>query len=210
MKKDSREAIMHAAILLFNSKGYSGTSIRDIASAAKVNTASIAYYFENKAGLLEYCFTYFFEQYITIIEEAYSSIDQGASACIKRIVSELLHFQCKNHLLASFVYRELSMDSQISREIMSTYSIKEKYYLQQIFERGFEWKEFRPHSIPYLIVQLKGFLMMPFVNTNYMREVLYVFPSERFFEQKYLKDIQLWIDSVLCLPMEAKKEAVSK
>ncbi|WP_042459731.1 forespore capture DNA-binding protein RefZ [Neobacillus dielmonensis] len=210
MKKDSKEAIMQAAILLFNSKGYSGTSIRDIANAAKVNTASIAYYFENKAGLLEYCFTYFFEQYVRIIEDAYSSIDKGATVCLKRIAADLLHFQCKNNQLATFVYREMSMDSQISREIMSTYSIKEKYYLQQIFERGFEWKEFRPHSIPYLIVQIKGLLMMPFMNTNYMREVLYVFPSERFFEQKYLKDILLWIDSVLCMPIEIKKEAISK
>jgi AcrR family transcriptional regulator len=210
MKKNSKEAILKAAILLFNSKGYTGTSIRDIASAAKVNSATIAYHFENKAGLLEYCFTYFFEQYIKKMEEAYSSIEKGAMVCLKRMTADLLHFHCENCQLASFIYREMSLDSQMVREIMSTYLLKEKYYLQKVFERGFEWNEFRPHSIPYLITQLKGLLMMPFMNTHYMREVLYVFPNEQFFEQKYIKDLHMWIDKMLCTDITRKREAVLK
>jgi len=198
MKKNAREAIMRAAIELFNAKGYSGTSIRDIAKLAKVNTAAIAYHFENKAGLLENCFIHFFEEYISRMEEAYVTIENGAKVCLKRIASELLQFQCENIQLTSFVYREISVDSQVVREIMSTYSLKEKYYFQKIFERGFEWHEFKPHSIPYLIIQLKGLLMMPFINTHYMREVLYVFPNEKFFVQKYLKDIYQWIDQIVC------------
>ncbi|WP_066063463.1 forespore capture DNA-binding protein RefZ [Neobacillus soli] len=210
MKINAKEAIVKAAIVLFNSNGYSGTSIRDIASLAKVNTATIAYHFGNKPGLLEYCFTYFFEQYMSKVEEAYALIDKGAKDCLKRVVADLLHFQSENDQLASFVYREMSMDSQVVREIMSTYSLKEKYYFQKIFERGFEWNEFRPHSIPYLIIQLKGLLMMPFMNTHYMREVLYIFPSEPFFEQKYLKDIYLWIEKTLCTDVPSKKEAALK
>lgn len=210
MKKNAKEAIVKAAISLFNSKGYSGTSIRDIAHLANVNTATIAYHFNNKTGLLEYCFMHFFEQYIGKMESSYASIERGAKECLKRMVTDLLHYQCENYQLASFVYREMSMDSQVVREIMSTYSLKEKYYFQKIFERGFEWHEFRPHSIPYLIIQLKGLLMMPFMNNNYMREVLYVFPNEPFFEQKYLKDLHLWIDKTLCTDIPIKKEAALK
>jgi hypothetical protein len=44
---------------------------------------------------------------------------------------------------------------------------------------------------------------MPFLNTNYLREVLYVFPNERFFAEKYTHDIYKWIDEVLC-----RKEAL--
>jgi len=210
MKKDSKEAIVKAAISLFNSNGYSGTSVRDIANLAKVNTATIAYYFNNKPGLLEYCFMHFFEQYISKIEEAYLAIDRGAKECLKRIVSDLLHYQCENSQLASFVYREMSMDSQVVREIMSTYSLKEKYYLQKIIERGFEWQEFRPHSIPYLIIQLKSLLMMPFMNSQYMREVLYIFPNEPFFEQKYTKELYVWIDKTLSFEGPVLKGAVMK
>jgi AcrR family transcriptional regulator len=210
VKKNSKEAIVNAAISLFNSNGFSGTSIRDIAELANVNIATIAYYFDNKLGLLEYCFTCFFEQYLNKIEEAYALIDQGAKGCLKRMVANLLHYQCENNHLASVVYREMSLDSQVVREIMSTYSLKEKYYFQKIFEKGFEWNEFRPVSIPYLIIQLKGLLMMPFMNTHYLREVLYIFPNEPFFEQKYLKEINIWIDKTLSFEIREKKEAFIK
>lgn len=208
VKKDSKEEIVKAAVSLFNSNGYSGTSIRDIASLAKVNSATIAYHFENKLGLLEFCFMYFFEKYIHIIEEHFSKNDQGSKECLKKMTADLLHYQCENIELTRFVHREMSMDSQIVREIMSTYSLKEKYYLQKIFEKGFERKEFRPHSIPYLIIQYKSLLMMPFINANYLREVLYTFPNERFFEQKYLKDINNWIDTMLTAQTVEKKEAI--
>lgn len=210
MKKNAKDEIIRAAIILFNSKGYSGTSIRDIAKLAKVNTATIAYYFDNKAGLLEYCITHFFEQYIRIMDEVFHSIDKGARTCLKQMVTELLQFQFDNIQLASFVYREMSVNTQVSREVMATYSLKEKYYFQQIFERGFEWNEFRPHSIPYLIIQLKALLMMPFTNAIYLREVLYIFPNENFFVQKYLKDIHLWIDRTLCTDLPLKKGAIVK
>jgi len=198
MRKNSKEAIVEAAISLFNTKGYSGTSIRDIAGKAKVNTANIAYYFQNKHGLLEYCFTSFFEQYIAKIEEGYASIDHGAADCLKKISATLLDFLCENIHLTSFIFREMSIDSQIAREIMATYYTKEKYYLQMVLEKGMEWREFHHLSTAFMIVQLKGLWIMPFLNTNYLREVLYVFPNERYFAKKYSQEICKWIDEVLC------------
>jgi AcrR family transcriptional regulator len=198
MKKNSKEAIVQAAVSLFNTKGYSGTSIRDIAGKAKINPANIAYYFQNKHGLLEYCFTSFFERYISTIEEGYSFIDQGAAFCLKKISSLLLNFLCDNLHLTGFILREMSIDSQLVREIMATYYTKEKYYLQKLFEIGIERGEFERHSIPYMIVQLKGLWNMPFLNTAYLREVLYIFPNERYFLEKYTRDVHKWIDDVLC------------
>ena len=64
MKKNAKEDIVKAAITLFKSNGYSGHQL-GILPMANVNTATIAYHFENKPGLLEYCFTHFFEQYIS-------------------------------------------------------------------------------------------------------------------------------------------------
>jgi AcrR family transcriptional regulator len=203
MRKNSKAAIVEAAVSLFNTKGYSGTSIRDIAGKAKVNTANIAYYFQNKHGLLEYCFTSFFEQYIAKIEEGYAFMDLGAAFCLKKISVILLNFLCENIHLTSFIFREMSIDSQTVREIMATYYTKEKYYLQLVLEKGMEWREFHHLSTAYMIVQLKGLWIMPFLNTNYLREVLYVFPNEQYFAQKYSQEICTWIDEVLC-----KKESL--
>ena len=47
-----RQKILSAAARLFCRNGYLGTSIDDIAKSAKVNKASIYYYYKNKASLL--------------------------------------------------------------------------------------------------------------------------------------------------------------
>jgi len=49
--EQKREEIISAAQALFARKTFSGTSIRDIARAARVNVASIYYYFGDKHGL---------------------------------------------------------------------------------------------------------------------------------------------------------------
>lgn len=199
MKRNSKEAIAEAAITLFTTSGYAGTSLRDIAKKANMNIANISYYFQNKHGLLEYCFTTFFEQYLKKIEEGFELIDHGASFCLKEISKKVMTFLCDNILLSGFVFREMSIDSQIVREVMSTYCRKEKYYLQKVLEKGFESKEFKVQSISYIMVQLKGLWMMPFLNAPYLREVLNLFPHERFFVRKYTQEISNWIDEVLCV-----------
>jgi AcrR family transcriptional regulator len=211
MRKNSKDAIVNAAIELFNTKGYNGTSVRDIAGKANVNPANIAYYFQNKEGLLEYCFTAFFENYLAEIERGFAFLNAGAAFCLKQIAANVINFQCKNIQLTRFILREMSIDSQIVREIMSTYYVKERYFFQKIIEKGMEQKEFRSHSVSYLILQFKSLLAMPFLNTHYVTEVLHVFPHEKYFAKKYLQEIFMWIDGVLCThPSKGKEVAVIK
>lgn len=66
---DTKERILIAATSLFASKGFEGTSVRDIASAAQVNLASINYHFENKTGL-----------YLSVFERNYHWLDSGIAA----------------------------------------------------------------------------------------------------------------------------------
>ena len=47
----AREAILAAAAELFSAQGYAGTTIKEIAGKAKVNSALLYYYFEDKEGL---------------------------------------------------------------------------------------------------------------------------------------------------------------
>jgi AcrR family transcriptional regulator len=50
---DKKQHILNQSIGLFAKKGFEGTSIRDIASAAEVNVAMIHYYFGNKEMLFK-------------------------------------------------------------------------------------------------------------------------------------------------------------
>jgi AcrR family transcriptional regulator len=200
MKKNSKEAIITAAVSLFNANGYDGTSIRDIAKEAKINAANISYYFRNKQGLLEYCLTAFFEGYMVELEAGYKSFEAGTGAvgCLRDIAKKVWFYQCNHIQLTRFVLREMSIDSQIVREILTTYYTKERYIFHSVIEKGIETKEFNPHSIQYLLIQFKGLLSVPFLNTQYLTEVLHVFPHERYFADKYLQEIYRWIDGIVC------------
>lgn len=55
VKQDARAQLLRAAKHLFARKGLSGTTIRDIAYEAAMNSAQISYYFENKLGLYRAC-----------------------------------------------------------------------------------------------------------------------------------------------------------
>lgn len=210
MKKNSKDAIVSAAISLFNTRGYNGTSIRDIAQEAKVNPANIAYYFQNKQGLLEYCLTVFFEKYMIELEKGFSSLDMGPTECLKRIAENLWKYQFNNIQLTRFVLREMSIDSQVVREILTTYYSKERYVFKTVIEKGIETKEFTPHSVQYLIIQFKGILSMPFLSTQYLTEVLHVYPHERYFAEKYLLEIYHWIEGVVCGSPQPRKTTMLK
>jgi hypothetical protein len=91
----------------------------------------------------------------------------------------------------------MSIDSQTVREIMSTYYVKERYYIKKVMEKGMAHNEIGPHSFSYFLIQLKGMLNMPFLNVHYLTEVLHVFPHEHYFAVHYLEEIYSWIDRIL-------------
>ena len=53
MSDSTKQSIIKSASKLFATKGYEGTSIRELAEASGVNVASINYYFGSKQGLFE-------------------------------------------------------------------------------------------------------------------------------------------------------------
>ena len=60
MPTDQREHILNVAIDLFAVRGFHGTSVRTISTAAGVNVAMVNYYFGTKVKLLEAVFERFF------------------------------------------------------------------------------------------------------------------------------------------------------
>jgi len=45
---------------------------------------------------------------------------------------------------------------------------------------------------------------MPFLQSQYLREVWHTFPQEKYFVEKYMIMIERWIDSTLCSLQETR------
>ncbi|BCB05266.1 forespore capture DNA-binding protein RefZ [Bacillus sp. KH172YL63] len=194
----TKESIFKAAVYLFYDHGYDGTSVRDIAKKANVNPATISYYFKGKQGILEACFTQFFEQYLRFLQEETEALSYvGADVCLKRAVYKILKFQSENHQLTRFIWREVSIDSQVVREIISSYLMKERHYLKRLFEQGMKDHAFKKQPVNFLVIGLKSMLTMPFLNSQQLREVWQMFPQEFYFIDHYYQTIDQWIDLLL-------------
>lgn len=69
---DVSARILHVARELFISKGYEGTSVRDIAVASGANVAHIKYYFNSKSHLFEIIFDEAFE---VLIQRVFATLN---------------------------------------------------------------------------------------------------------------------------------------
>lgn len=203
----TKERIIDAAVSLFNAKGFDGTSVREIATKAKVNVANISYYFEGKEGLLETLVTTYFEGYIAELENEFELREyKDAKECLQGMVSAVLNYQHENRTIARLVYREISLDTMFIREVMTTYLTKEKYYLKTVLEKGMEDREFRKVNPSFIIIQLKALLSMPYLHPQYLTEVLYIMPQETYFLEQYNGELTAWIRTMLYEQREPKKQ----
>ena len=103
----SREVILAAATELFAAQGYSGVTIKEIATKAKVNSALLYYYFEDKEGL-----------YRTVLNELVGSLSRGIGGSlagspptpeegVRRFVAAQAERFAANKAFSRLVLREL-------------------------------------------------------------------------------------------------------
>ncbi|RYL93768.1 TetR/AcrR family transcriptional regulator [Sporolactobacillus sp. THM7-4] len=193
--KKTKQAVIHSALKLFNMGGYDGTSIRAIATEAGVNIALVSYYFGGKQGLLEYLMASFYEGYLETLENAAQEAEKAEKSADERLVSvadALIRYQQDYFYLSRFVHREMTLDNQLVRELMSSYLMKEKFLMSRLFERIEPEIPFDPMAADFAILQYRDMIMMPFLQPQFLREVFYLKPSESSFRMNYLRYIRQW------------------
>ena len=81
-KQKTRKAILDAAVSLFTAKGYSETTIADLARAAGVGKGTIYTYFQGKSSI----FLTFFEEQLEVFNAAIVKTDHGSLPLLERLV----------------------------------------------------------------------------------------------------------------------------
>jgi AcrR family transcriptional regulator len=71
----ARGQLVAAAKVLFARKGLSGTTIRDIAHQAKINSSMISYYFEGKEGLYKACIEEIAENSLMMAQRVLTTVE---------------------------------------------------------------------------------------------------------------------------------------
>ncbi|MFB5663900.1 forespore capture DNA-binding protein RefZ [Alteribacillus sp. HJP-4] len=191
---------MEAAALLFNSKGFHGTSVREIAAKAKMNVSLVSYYFGGKHGLLERLMVEFLEGYIKKLEEAIKSKHENALEKLLDMTYKGLDYLQDKHLRSRFVLREMTLDSMLIREITTTYLMKEKHLYSIVLKMGVQERVFSSVAPQWAFMHIRGMVIMPFLHPQYIREVFHLQPQEQHFMAIYKKEIRKWVTNALAVP----------
>lgn len=191
----SKQKVIDAASLHFFQKGFHGTSVRDIADEASVNVSLISYYFKSKQGLLEYAITQYYETYLRELEEviqqteSLSHIEQ-----LKKLIVTIIQYKQDHLQLSCTIHRELSLDSIFVREMTVTYLAKENHYISTLFFNILK-KEYVLDK-EYLLMQLKGMLITPYVLHNEWKYQVIGNHSHQRFVEKYAQKINAWLEFI--------------
>ena len=126
----TRAALLDAGLHLFGVRGFDGTSIRDIATAAGTNIASIAYHFGGKDGLRLACGAEFARRIRHEIAPLLSAPDMNAPPApdraaqqLEAILRRMTRFMTgapEAQDLAAFMLREVAADSPVVDTIYDT------------------------------------------------------------------------------------------
>ncbi|HLR69080.1 forespore capture DNA-binding protein RefZ [Virgibacillus alimentarius] len=194
----SKQKVIDAASVLFFQNGFHGTSVRDIADRASVNVSLISYYFKSKQGLLEYAVTQYYEAYLEIIENTLKQANSLTSMeKLKKLIFAIIQYKQSNHQFTCFIHRELSLDSVFVREMAVTYLAKENYFISNTFFDILKQNKQKVENSQFLLMQLKGMLITPYVLQNEWKDHVVGESSQNYFVKKYVQTIHQWLDFIL-------------
>lgn len=164
--------IIEKAEELFATKGYSGTSIRDIAKAANVNLAMVSYYFGSKEKLME---TLFKERILlmqlkieTLLKNETISPFQKVEIMIDEYISKVLDKQAfYKIMLCEMAQRKNKVVVKFIREIKLNYA----NMMRGLVEEGQRKKIFKKHiDIMLLMNTMTGTVTQMIMNKEVYRE----------------------------------------
>jgi len=114
-KKETRQAIMEAAIRLFGEQGYEGTSIEDLASAANIGKGTIYGYFATKQEIFQ---AFCDEEIEASFKAVRESVDPEAPLLQQLVALFMFQFQfvTENREFGRHLLREVAFPKETSEK----------------------------------------------------------------------------------------------
>ncbi len=186
---DKQIQIIETAEKLFANKGFSGTSVRDIADEAAVNLAMISYYFGSKEKLLESLFKHRMEGTTLKLE---SMLENKELASIEKVNMMIDFFIEKFH--TENLFHKIMMREQVASQRTATSELIQQLkkhnqtLVKAIIHEGQKAGDFVKNiDVPILMATLIGTVSNLVTTQHYYREInnLQDMPDEQF--QKLMK-----------------------
>jgi len=193
----TEEKIKEAARNIFTKKGFLATTIRDIATEADINIASINYYFRSKEKLFEFIMDETIGRLFNKIEPVLNNEDMAIDEKIELCVGYYIDNVLENPDFVFFTVSEVMSGSLTNLGMVTRMkSLEKSHFARQLKDLHADGKiSFHPVN---LLWNVTGMIFFPFLTRPRMLESGY-FTSDEFVAlmQERKKLIPVWMRQII-------------
>jgi TetR/AcrR family transcriptional regulator len=160
---DTRVMILAAARKIFAAKGIDGTSVREVAKAAKVNSAMIYYHYRDKTGLYRAVLSDSFTTFDRIWEHPIFRGKAPARKKIEKYMEEFIRFEHANEDLRRILSMEFANCGRNCKWLANTFFVHGYERLSRILAQGMRSGELKRIDPAIALSSLFGMIVQSFI-----------------------------------------------
>lgn len=133
--KDSRQALLDAAKIVFAERGFEGATVKDLADHAKVNVSMVSYYFGGKENLYKSCLESFGKEQLAAAERVLkpATSTEDFRLRLQLFLEEFMGCHLREHEMCKILHRDLHSLHQVALEIFKSSFLPLIFRLQDFF-----------------------------------------------------------------------------
>jgi AcrR family transcriptional regulator len=185
---NKRETIIKSAIKLFGTKGFEGTSVRDIAADAQVNVAMINYYFGSKEKLFENVVEHRASFLQGVLSDLINNTTLSPIEKMDIIIDQTIERKFSDCDFHHLLHRELSLEHRPQlRNAISDILLKNMNSVKTIIKNGIKDGVFQPVDVEMTLTTLLGTIHYLLTSDTMCRKILGKKEGFSPFQNKQLK-----------------------
>jgi AcrR family transcriptional regulator len=168
---ETEQRILDVASQQFIKNGMDGTSIQQIADAARINKSLVHYYFRSKEKLFSQVFIRAFTTFLSVIEEILA-LEVSFLTKIDKIVDNYIDLLSQNRFLPLFILHEINRDPDRLYNLMKDARINPELIIKDI-QQAVGKGEIRPVDPRHLMINILSMCIFPFVARPLLLRLLF-------------------------------------
>lgn len=168
-KIDTQEKIINSATELFLEKGYDRTSVREIASKAKINISLMNYYFRSKEILFETIINLLIGKLSGSLREILDS-DLELNEKITQYVNKYIDMLISNPLLVSFILAVLNRNPEKLTKLKVTDNLYNTETFKNQLKDEYEKGNIRKTDPEQFYINMLSLIAFPFAIKNIIND----------------------------------------
>lgn len=190
---DTKEKIKKAARKLFKEKGFSATTMRDIAAEASVNSALTNYHFQTKENLFSEIMKDIIITFRTGLEVVLNDEKTTINEKIRKIVDNYMDMLEEEPLLPLFMFSEIQKSSLFITEILKPHEL----FINTNFESQIKEKGLSDENLAHLFINILALIVGPFIGRSILSQIFTNDPNQwRQILQSRREMIPIWIEKM--------------